>query len=54
MTTLKKPSPVIIHSTKLNLDFTVYLQDETTASQQRCYILTVHDLGCDRMFEYLN
>jgi len=38
---------VRIHSDKLNLDFTAYVQDETTPSHQRCTIMTVHDLGCD-------
>lgn len=36
-----------IHSDKLKLDFTAYTQDETSPMQQRCYIMTIHDLGCD-------
>jgi hypothetical protein len=32
------------------MDFTVYIQDQTIKSQQRCYIMTVHDLGCDCKF----
>ncbi len=43
----QKLTSVRIHSDKLNLDFNVYVQDETIKSQQRCYIMTVHDLGCD-------
>ena len=38
---------VKVHSDRLNLDFTVYVQDQTLKTQQRCYIMTVHDLGCD-------
>lgn len=38
---------VKVYSTKLNLDFTVYVQDETGLSQQRCTIMTIHDIGCD-------
>lgn len=44
---VKKLAGVKIHSNKLNLDFTAYLQDETNPNQQRCYIMTLHDLGCD-------
>jgi hypothetical protein len=41
-----------IHSEKLNIDFTVYVQDQTIKTQQRCYMMTVHDLGCDcKMFK---
>ena len=45
---VKKELPSVkIHSEKLNLNFTVYYQNETDASHQHCYIMTVHDLGCD-------
>lgn len=40
--------PISIHSDRLNLDFTVYVQEEEEMNQQRCTIMTVHDLGCDR------
>jgi hypothetical protein len=36
-----------IHSDKLGLDFTVHVQGQLVASQQKCYIMTVHDIGCD-------
>jgi len=38
----------VIHSENLNLDFNVHIQgDRTNDTQQKCYIMTVHDLGCD-------
>lgn len=36
-----------IHSGKLNLDFTAYIQDETSSLHPKCFIMTIHDLGCD-------
>ena len=48
--TLPTLDGIKIHSDKLNMDFTVYIQDQTIKSQQRCYIMTVHDLGCDCKF----
>lgn len=46
--TIKQLEGVKIYSENLKLSFTAYVQDETTPSQQRCTIMTVHDLGCDR------
>lgn len=36
-----------VHSDKLNLDFLVFVQNDTIATQQKCFILTVHDIGTD-------
>jgi hypothetical protein len=36
------------HSKKLNMSFEVHVQDETCPSHQRCYIMTIHDVGYDR------
>lgn len=35
------------YSEKLNLKFQVNIQNEAVQAQQRCFILTVHDLGHD-------
>lgn len=35
----------VIRSNKLDLDFNVWVQDDT-GSGSKCYVLTLHDLGC--------
>jgi len=35
----------VIHSNKLNLDYTAWVQDDT-GSNSKCYVLTIHDIGC--------
>lgn len=39
--------PIKIHSNKLNLDFTVFVENDDITTKQKCYILTVHDIGAD-------
>lgn len=35
-------------STKLNLNFEVHVLDDTKFSNQRCFVMTIHDLGSSR------
>lgn len=35
-------------STKLNLNFQVHIQNDTNLSTQKCFLMTVHDLGSNR------
>lgn len=36
----------LIRSTKLGLDYTVSIQDDT-GTNSKCYVLTIHDIGCN-------
>ncbi|CAF1105384.1 unnamed protein product [Brachionus calyciflorus] len=36
-------------SSKLNLDFQVHIHNETNLSNQKCFIMTIHDLGSNHM-----
>ena len=38
---------ITCYSEKLNLNFVVNIQNESAQAQQRCFIMTVHDLGYD-------
>lgn len=35
-------------SVKLNLNFQVHVLNETKSSNQKCYVMTIHDLGSNR------
>lgn len=35
----------VIHSNKLDIDYHVWIQDET-GSNAKCFVMTIHDLGC--------
>jgi hypothetical protein len=42
---------IACYSDKLNLKFIVNIQNQATMAHQRCFILTVHDLGKDCKFK---
>lgn len=46
-TTTTTTKTITCHSEKLNLKFVVNIQNEAVQAQQRCFIMTVHDLGHD-------
>lgn len=35
-------------SSKLNLNFEVHVFDDTKSSNQKCFVMTIHDLGSSR------
>ncbi|CAF3143973.1 unnamed protein product [Rotaria sp. Silwood2] len=45
MNLLAEQQKHVIHSNKLGLDYTVWVQDET-GNTSKCYVMTLHDLGC--------
>ena len=37
----------VCKSEKLNLNFNVHVENEATNASQRCFIMTIHDVGFD-------
>jgi len=45
LSTFQQSQKYVIRSTKLGLDYTAWVQDET-GTNAKCYVMTIHDLGC--------
>ncbi|CAF0838709.1 unnamed protein product, partial [Didymodactylos carnosus] len=37
----------VIRSDKLHVDYTAFVQDDTSVTGSKCHIMTIHDIGCN-------
>jgi len=45
LATIHQQQKTLVRSTKLGLDYSVWVQDDT-GSNSKCYVMTIHDIGC--------